>query len=285
MTTDLMADQPAARLETIEETAGAIVAAWPRMARLTQTAVVLVAILTGCASSAVESIEPFIDSNKADGHSTKLKLLEDHKLDLDEPSDLAMADGKLYAVSDQHSKIYRIHDDGDVEDTLDIEGTDLEALAYDDGKNNFLVADESSAKIWFIGADGERHDPIEIDDAQDGNSGIEGLAFDDDGHLFVAKEKNPSRIFELDKSGDVVDEEKVDFADDISALAWNSDDHHLYALSDEEHALYRLDKNFEIDHAWRLPMKHPEGIAFDGDTVYIVSDSEEKLYVFELDND
>ena len=58
---------------------------------------------------------------------------------------------------------------------------------------------------------------------------------------------------------------------------------HLYVLSDEEHKLFRLDNDFHKITSWKLPVKHPEGLAFDGDTVYVASDSEERLYVFELD--
>ncbi|MEO8704344.1 MAG: SdiA-regulated domain-containing protein [Kofleriaceae bacterium] len=229
-------------------------------------------------------IDPFIDNDKADGHSTKLRLLDHHKLDVDEPSDLTFANGKLYTISDQHSKIYEIDGDGDTQKTIDITGNDLEALAYDESRGQFVMADESSSKLWYVDDDGDRHDAIELD-ADDGNSGIEGLAFADNGHLFVAKEKDPARIFELDADGKELDRKKIDWADDLSALAWNSEDGHLYALSDQDHALFRLEKDLDVDHAWKLPIDKPEGIAFDGDTLYVVSDSEEKIYIFELDRD
>lgn len=235
----------------------------------------------GCARGAPVDIEPFAQSGKADGLPDRLRKLDDHKLHVDEPSDLAFADGRLYTVSDAHSKIYEIDDDGDVKDELDIDGRDLEAVVVD-RHGEFLIADESRAKIWHIDGDGSRHDPIEIPSAEDGNSGIEGLAFGKDDHLFVAKEKQPARIIELDASGAELVNEKVDFSDDISALAYNPEDKHLYALSDEDHTLYRLDTAWEVATAWRLPIKHPEGLAFDGSVVYIASDSEERLYVFEL---
>jgi uncharacterized protein YjiK len=126
---------------------------------------------------------------------------------------------------------------------------------------------------------------FEIGDVDDGNSGIEGLAFDDDGNLYVAKEKDPARIYKLDDKGREVARKKIELADDLSALAWNPRDGHLYALSDNERSLYRLDKDFDADAAWRLPVEHPEGIAFDGKSLYVVSDSEERIYEFELSDD
>lgn len=209
-----------------------------------------------------------------------LHLRDDHRVDIDEPSDLAFADGKLYTVSDAHSKIYEIDDDGDVQDVTDVEGTDLEAVAIDsDGR--FYVADESKAKVWRLQDDGDRDEGFDID-VSDGNSGIEGLTFDDDGHMLVGQE-NPAKIIVLDKSGDELDRVKLDYADDLSALSWNPEDNHLYALSDEEHKLFRLDSDFDNITSWKLPIDHPEGLAFDGKRVFIASDSEERLYVFELD--
>ncbi|MBA3454559.1 MAG: SdiA-regulated domain-containing protein [Deltaproteobacteria bacterium] len=237
----------------------------------------------GCATEAGGEIEASFGGDKADGSSSRLKTVDRHRLDIDEPSDLTIVDGNLYVVSDRHSRIYEISRRGRTKNTRNIEGSDLEALSFDNEHNTFIVADESSGKIWRIDDDGSRKAPIELEDTQDGNSGIEGLAFDDDGHLFVAKEKNPARIYELDDNGDVLHDKKIEFADDLSALAWNPDDGHLYALSDEEHTLYKLDRDLDVDTAWKLPIEHPEGLAFDGDRIFIVSDSEERLYELERD--
>ena len=135
--------------------------------------------------------------------------------------------------------------------------------------------------MWRVNRDGEREDSFEVDAGSKG-SGIEGLAFDRDGSMLVADEK-PARITVLDAEGALVDRIDLEFADDLSALAWNAEDQHLYALSDEEHALFRLDRDFRKITKWKLPIDHPEGIAFDGSTVFIASDSEERLYVFALD--
>jgi len=249
---------------------------------VTRLPLLCVFVVTACTQQGPLDIAADELDAKADGLPSHLKLREDHRVDVDEPSDLAFSDGKLYAVSDRHSKIYRIDDDGDVENELDVEGSDPEALAIDED-GHFYLADESKAKVWPINSDGERKESIEVD-TSDSNSGIEGLAFDDDGHLLVANEKDPARIIELDADdGDETDRAKLDFADDISAIAFNYDDGHLYALGDEEHRLWRLDSDFDKITSWRLPIDKPEGLAFDGDRVYVISDSEERLYTFELE--
>jgi uncharacterized protein YjiK len=243
----------------------------------------LLAAVCGCAAVAEDAIDPYYESTKSDGARPKLKLRDDDKLHVDEPSDLAFANGRLFTVSDRHSKIYEISKGGDVVDELDVAARDLEALAVD-GEGRFAIADENDTKVWFVNEDGERTHAFEIDDVDDGNSGIEGLAFDDAGHLYVAKEKDPARIYQLDQDGHEVARKQIELADDLSALAWNPRDGHLYALSDIERSLFRLDKDFEADAAWRLPVEHPEGIAFDGKSLYVVSDSEQRIYEFELDS-
>ncbi len=264
-------------------TGSLLAGAWARVSRLRLISALLVTF-AACATAEDVDIDPYIDNSKADGHKIKLHLEDRHRLDIDEPSDLAIFEGKLYTVSDQQSHLYQIDDDGDIKDELDFEGSDVEAIAFD-ADGNLFVADESTSKIWRIDSDGDRHDPVELVDSEDGNSGLEGLAFDDDGHLWVAKEKDPAKIYELDTDFGQLDKEKVDFADDLSALAFDSEDGHLYALSDEQHSLFRLDKDLGVDKAWKLPIEHPEGIAFDGDTLFVVSDSEERLYVFSIERD
>ena len=237
-------------------------------------------MLAACASHEPVEIEPDFASDKADGLATHLALEEDHSVDVAEPSDLVVRNHKLYTVSDRHSRIYQIDDDGDVRSSLDVEGTDLEALTVD-ADGHFYVADESRAKVWRLTAHGDRAEAFDVD-TTDGNSGIEGPAFDDKGNLLVAKEKNPATIIVLDGDGVEQDRVELDFADDISALAWNAADDHPYALSAEESKLWRFNRDLEKITSWRLPIEAPEGLAFDGRNVYVVSDPEERIYRFVL---
>jgi uncharacterized protein YjiK len=246
-----------------------------------QICILLVAVV-GCATSNPHEITPLFESSKADGAGFRLALVDQHRVDVAEPSDLVIADGRLYTVSDRHPNIYRISRKGNVKDVIEVGGTDLEALAVHPVTKQFAIGDERDDKIWFVDAQGNRDSYFEIDGIADRNSGIEGLAFDDRGHLFVAKEKRPARIYELDPTGVELARTDIRFASDLSALAWNRIDGRLYALSDVDRALYRLDKHLEADVAWRLPIENPEGIAFDGTTLYVISDAEARLYQFAI---
>ena len=250
-----------------------------------RTPCALLVALAACTDAGPGTIEPYLDNSKADGHPSHLEYIDRARTDMEEPSDLVRVGNKLFAVSDQHSKIYEVDPgNGDSEEYVNIDGHDLEALGYDHTRNEFLIADELKAKIWTIDEDGNRHDSIEIENADDGNSGIEGIVVrSTDDHLFAVKEKDPARIYELEIDGTLIDSKKVDFAKDLSGVSYNASDKHVYVLSDEDHSLFRLDKNWDPDRAWKLPVDKPEGLAFEGNTLYIVSDSENRIYTFELD--
>ena len=242
----------------------------------------LPALLAACAGADLQTIEPDFDNSKADGNPARLEFVDRSRLEMTEPSDLVLVDHELYAVSDAHSKIYKVNGDGDAKEYMNVDGTDLEALAYDKKLKQFLIADEAKAKVYWINADGQREASLEIDNADDGNSGIEGLVVAPNDHLFALKEKDPSRLYEMDADGNLITSKKLEFARDFSAVTYNAMDRHLYVLSDEEHKLYRLDASWDKDRSWKLPLDHPEGIAFDGSTLYVVSDSEARIYTFEL---
>jgi len=245
-----------------------------------QICIVLAISVAGCAIG-TDEIEPFVDNSKSDGHPPKLHAIDDHKLHVDEPSDLTLAADRLYTVSDAHSKIYGLSDDGDVDSEIDIDGHDLEALTFDPQTGEFVIADESKARVWHIDASGTRRDPIDIADAEDGNSGIEGLTYDDEHHLVIGKEKDPARVFVYDGTTEI-DRKKLGWISDLSALAWH--DGHLWVLSDEDRALFEVNADYEVEVAWRLPIDKPEGLAFYGSYVYVCSDSEQRIYVFDLED-
>ena len=230
----------------------------------------------GCTDSV--DIEPYLDLEKADGEPAHLRLVHRLALDVEEPSDLVSVNGLLYAVSDSHGKIYAVTAAGNAHEFLDIKGDDLEAIGY--VRNELVVGEESTGTIWHIDATGDRHDPIALPDARDSNSGLEGLVGTPGGHLFAIKEKDPARIYELDATGGVLRDERVDIARDLSAISYNPRDRRLYVLSDEDATLFRLTHDFRADRAWKLPVTNPEGLAFDGSSIYIVSDSEARIYTF-----
>src|SRR5690349_10663514 len=135
------------------------------------TRLVCILLLGGCVDEAAVDIDPFIDDGKADGGS-KLHFVERHRTDVNEPSDLVLVAGRLHAVSDRDPMLYTISPNGDTTAKFDIGGHDHEGLTYEPSTDEFLVAEESDARIWRIDRTGSQS-AIELPEALDGNSGIE----------------------------------------------------------------------------------------------------------------
>lgn len=213
----------------------------------------------------------------------RLVAEDDFGLDFPEASGLAWVDDALVAVSDAKGAIYGVDPaDGERRARLAIDFRDLEAIAFDAVTREFLIAPEGRGAILRLSAEGSEVSTNGVKWADDGNSGLEGLAVRaDDGHVFAAKEKNPAQIAEYDENGHRLRRVDVDFASDLSELAL-ADDGFLYALSDEDQALFRLDADLDVLRTWPLPMKHPEGLAVHGGRVYVANDGEDRLYVFRL---
>ncbi len=231
-----------------------------------------------------------VDGVRVDGGTLRadrvdtLEHLRTTPVDVREPSGLAWDDGALVVVGDDRRRVYWIDPEtGSRVDAIHVDAVDMEAVEVDPLTGELLVAIESSAEVWRISRTGQRLDRLRLGWAEDGNDGLEGLALrPSDGHLFVAKERRPARIAEFDEDGDRLSRDRVDFAADLSDLAWSATDDFLYAISDIDQRLYRLDGSLEVLASWPLPVAHPEGLAIVGDTVYVVSDTERTLLELRL---
>ena len=74
-----------------------------------------------------------------------------YKIKVSEPSGLSINESgtELYTVSDKTSKVYKLSLTGDVIQTYDFKGSNLEGISTY-AKNKFLLAEESSKKIIVL---------------------------------------------------------------------------------------------------------------------------------------
>jgi uncharacterized protein YjiK len=201
-------------------------------------------------------------------------------VDLERPSDLALRDGLLYAVSG--AEVAQLTLDGKTPLRLDVPGNDLQALAYDPVREQLVYGDESTAVVRYIDINGNVTDSLRVDDAADAQAGIVALAADDLGHLFVGKQRSPALVVELD-AGQVARRVKLDWIGDVSALAFHAG--RMYALSDRDRSLYRIDSNYQPELGWHVDVPDAEGLAFDGSHIYVASADTQQLFEFDLDEE
>jgi uncharacterized protein YjiK len=234
------------------------------------------AFLVACSGGDDDDIAPYLGASSTAPHLRVGRVVD---VDVDRPSDLALREGLLYVVSG--AEVAQLTRDGKAVLRLDVPGNDLQALAYDPVREQLVYGDESTAVVRYIDIDGNVTESLRVDDAADApQAGVTALAVDDLGHLFVGKNNSPALVLELD-AGKPVWRVKLDWITDLSALAFH--DGRMYALSDRDDSLYRIDSNYEPELAWRLAVPDAEGLTFDGSHIYVASGDTRQLFEFDLD--
>ena len=220
---------------------------------------------------------------------TSLQPLSVHVVErVDQPSGLAFAGGRLYAVGDQKAKIYALAADGSVASDVNLalgigEQTSLEAIAI--AGDTAVVAREASAALIHVSlGDGSVLFRSTVPDALDANSGLEGVMIrPGDQQLFALKEKSPTLLIQIDTAGVEQSAVQLNVASDLSDLCYLCNDEFL-AVSQADRALLRLKIDGTLVAKWSIPVVRAEGLAYDGSQrLYIVDEQSNELSVFEFD--
>ena len=220
------------------------------------------------------------------GKHKKLKISKEIKLDVPEPSGLALsADGKyLWTVSDETKNVYLISLDGKIQKKFPVNSYDLEGISVISDTAIAVVA-ERTREIIFMNNDGKEYFRKKIlNDAVD-NSGLEGIAFNkNNNHIFIVKEKDPKLLIELDSKLNVVRKKEIDFLDDLSGLDFNPETNELWMISDESKTIARCSNEGVVKETYKVKIDQIEGIAVDrkSNLICLVSDKEEKLYILKI---
>lgn len=215
----------------------------------------------------------------------QLQLLATFSLNVPEPSGLSLGSEakSLWTVSDQTNRIYRLDLSGKVLQTLAYTGIDLEGVVFDTTRKVLWVAEEQTreiVKVDLSGAELERH---RILNGQD-NSGLEGICLDSSGTIFLLKEKNPGLFIELNRDFSVKQQLELGFAGDYSGICCAGAPGEFWIVSDQSQMVYRWSRKNGVSERYSLPINKAEGVAYNvtNGRLYVVSDSEAKLYVFSL---
>lgn len=196
-----------------------------------------------------------------------------------EPSDICLSTAGFYIVSDD-GMLFETDSSGNILRSSDFGAFDLEAVCS--GPNGIWVLDERTRFASRVSPLTLKPlQTVEVPYSGGRNKGFESLAWNPTRGTYLAiTEKNPVWIFELDTAFRVVNRQRLQGPSDVSGLAWK--DNRLFLLSDEDHAVYRLNAaNFEAEARVDLGILNPEGLVFSGRHLVVVSDDEQRMYRFE----
>ena len=223
---------------------------------------------------------------QAPPRSAALHLIATYPLSVAEPSDLAIDESgtRLWTVGNTPPRVYQLGLDGQVVKTLNFVGEDLEGVAYDRNDRTLWVAEENRRELIHLDMNGDVLSRHRLDLAGEKNSGLEGICLDDKGQLFAVTEKRPGLFLELGAGRSISARRNVDFAEDYSGIAYDRKQGCFWIVSDKSQALYLWSRHAGVVQRYALPYEKAEGVAVDdaAKRIYIVSDSENKLYVYRL---
>ena len=211
------------------------------------------------------------------------------ELTINEPSglDFNQNTGTLFTNNDGNtSDIYEISTEGVVLNTIEVQGTDFEGIAFNSTYDTIYVVEEANWKIVKYTLDGVKVGEIDVDHDPNPSSGLEGIAVDhQNGHIFVLHEKNNPELIELTSSGQEINRTTLNFSSDISGITIHPVWQTLFIVSDESKSLNEITKSGVHLRSWYIPLEQAEGVTFgeDENTIYMVSDRDNKLYEFDFD--
>jgi uncharacterized protein YjiK len=235
------------------------------------------------------------------GSGEKIKPSETYSLKIPEPSGVALHNGKLWIVSDRNSTVYKTNLKGEIESEFKLGKADLEGITVIDDSLLAVVL-EISRKVVITDFYGNEifRTSLEVEGSK--NSGLEGITYNSsNGHLYILNEKDPVLLTETDRELNEMSRIEIKDVKDLSGVSYSAKENCLWLISDEERKIIKfplplseengisespsLREGFRMGSEYRITIDQAEGIAVDDENnlLYVVSDKEEKLYVFEIE--
>ncbi len=229
------------------------------------------------------------DTNGPVVNSSDLTEIASYRLDgVPEPSGLSLhINGKsLWTVSDQTAKVYQISLDGRLLKTLPYLGDDLEGVSQSASDGTLWIAEERKREIVQLDTLGNALARYKVAvENNDENSGLEGIAANpENDHLFVLNEKNPALFMDISANASVLYSKAIRYVNDCSGIAAEPEGAFLWMVSDESRKIIKCDLLGNQLESFQIDVDKAEGIAVSttDSIIYIVSDSEQKLYLFKM---
>ncbi len=224
-------------------------------------------------------------SSKVNSQS-QLKPIESFKLSIKEPSGITVFDNHLYIVSDHNGTIYKTSLNGQILKKIKTNYSDLEGITVHPKTGNIVIVSESKRTLIELNSKGKLVRKTKINGKQKThNNGLEGVCFDSNkNRIYVINEKAPMQLLELNLKGKLKNTYDLNFSKDISGICFDSKTNSLWIISDESQTIFNISKKGKLLKSYKIQIKKGEGITIYNDKIYVVSDSLNKLFIFDLPN-
>lgn len=226
--------------------------------------------------------------DKDDSTVKNLKFSIARKIPVPEPSglDLTYDETGFWVVSDENSSVYLIDSWGKEIKSFKVDGYDLEGITVID-KARIAVVLERTREVVVLDTSGTELKRVKLELTGELNSGLEGITYDPEQKKFyVVNEKDPILLLTLDEHLAELSRDTLNFLKDASGIYFDSAHNKLWILSDENQMIVNTNlSGKEIYEKYVIKVEQPEGVTLNknGTRLYIVSDIQGSLYVFNLE--
>jgi len=200
---------------------------------------------------------------------------------LSEPSGIAyrLKSNSIFVVSDTINKIFEIDLSGNLLNSINVLGNDLEGITFSSTEDTIFVVEESGNKITSYSLNGSKIKSFNVNVSTISGNGLEGLTFDDNGFLYLINEKAPRYLIKTINELEVSKTEII-FVNDLSDICYDKTSDCFWLISDESKKIIKLSKEGILQSEWKIPFDKGEGITLINDKIYVVNDATSKLYIF-----
>ncbi|GGK55053.1 MULTISPECIES: SdiA-regulated domain-containing protein [Flavobacteriaceae] len=221
--------------------------------------------------------------NTIEETKNELELISSEKINVSEASGLAIntSGSNLYTVSDYTGNIYKLTTDGTVLKEFVYGGDDVEGISMV-SSTKVLLVEERTKEIVEYDLNSKNYKKHKVDYSnKDFNSGLEGIAFNlNDNTIFVLNEKDPGILMRLKSDFSIIESYDLDFASDYSGIFHDKELNILWILSDQSKTVNKCSLKGALIKSYAIDVIKAEGIAVTNSNIYIVSDSNSKLFKF-----
>jgi uncharacterized protein YjiK len=143
------------------------------------------------------------------------------------------------------------------------------------------VVEEKKKIVTAFNLTGAKLYSFSADVASSDNSALEGITINKSSNtLYVINEKDPKMILGY-KNLTEIWRKSIDYSLDIADIYYEDSTNCYWLISDESAKIMKLNSSGTLLKEWEIPFLKGEGITIVNDKIYIVNDSDGKLYVFQ----
>lgn len=215
-----------------------------------------------------------------------IKLLEpiaeiDLSSFLSEPSGIVYnsANNSFYVVSDTFAAVFEIDINGNLLGSIHVNANDLEGITLSKNLDTIYVVEESDNLITSFLLNGTKINSFSMDVSMNSINGLEGIAIDLNNFIYILNEKLPRYLVKLQNEVEISRTE-ITAADDLSDICYDSALDCLWIISDESKKIMKVTKSGSLISEWQIPFSKGEGITLVDDKIYVVRDSDAKMFIF-----